>query len=215
MQTARMSIERANPGVSPRFPARRALGAMLLAATLAGCASGPVVRSDYDHQADFSGYRTFGFMQPLGTDRAGYAGLLTQRLKAATTAQMEMRGYTYRPDAPDLLINFSAKQQQKTDVIPAAPAPVGYYGYRAGFYGAWPGYGWGDDVIQYTEGTLNVDLVDARRKQLVWEGVATGELRDPAKAASPEQVDATVAQIFSRYPFRAGSGAVQQAPKTP
>ena len=192
--------------------------ALLLTVVLAGCASGPVVRSDYDHQADFAQYRTFGYMQPLGTDRAGYAGLLTQRLKAATTAQMEMRGYTYRAESPDLLVNFSSKLQKQTEVVPAAPPPapyMGYYGYRTGFYGAWPGYGWGDDVIQYTEGTLNIDLIDARRKQLVWEGVATGEVRDPQQAASPETVDKTVAQIFSNYPFRAGSGAVQTAPRKP
>ena len=55
-------------------PLRRlALPATLAAASLlvAGCASGPEVRADYDHAADFGKYRTYGFVSqttPL-TDR--------------------------------------------------------------------------------------------------------------------------------------------------
>ncbi len=175
---------------------------------LAACASGPTVKGDYDHQADFAQYRTFGFMTPLGTDRAGYSTLLTERLKNATRSQMEMRGYTYSASSPDLLVNFGAKMQQKTQVTPAAPMGP-YYGYRAGFYGGWPGYGWGEDVYQYTEGTLNIDLVDARRRQLVWEGVAVGEVQDPDSTGSTQKVDQVVAEIFAKYPFRAGVAAPQ------
>jgi len=182
------------------------LPALAVASLLSACASGPDIRSDYDHGADFARYRSFGFMSPLGTDKAGYSSLLTERLKTATRGQMEMRGYTYDAQSPDLLVNFNARLQQKTQVTPA-PGP--YYGYRMGFYGGWPGYGWGDDVYQYNEGTLNIDLIDARHKQLVWEGISQGIVDDVAKAASPQNVDASVAQIFSRYPFRAGNGRAQ------
>ena len=47
---------------------------------LSACASGPNIVSDYDQTADFSSYRTFGFLDPLGTDRAGYTTLVTERL---------------------------------------------------------------------------------------------------------------------------------------
>ncbi|MCE7075983.1 DUF4136 domain-containing protein [Bordetella bronchiseptica] len=183
------------------------------AGLLAGCASGPTLRSDYDHSANFAQYRTFAFMSPLGTDRAGYSSLLTERLKQATRGQLEMRGYTYDESKPDLLVNFNGKLQEKTQVTPAPPPMGPYYGYRAGFYGGWPGYGWGDDVYQCTEGTLNIDLIDARRRQLVWEGVATGEVNDLDKAQSAASVEQGVAQIFSKYPFRAGNGQPQTPPK--
>jgi len=186
-----------------------------MAALLAACASGPTVKSDYDHQADFSRYRTFGYMSPLGTDKAGYSTLLTERLKDATRGQMEMRGYVYAATNPDLLVNFNGKLQQKTEVSQAPPPPMGpYYGYRSGFYGGWPGYGWNDTVYQYTEGTLNIDLVDPRRKQLVWEGVAVGEVRDPEAATSPQSIEKAVAQVFSQYPFRAGVAAPQLPDKS-
>ena len=194
--------------------ALKMLTAGSMTALLAACASGPTVKSDYDHQANFAQYQTFGYMSPLGTDKAGYNTLLTERLKSAARGQMEMRGYTYSATNPDLLLNFGAKLQQQTEVTPGF-APMGpYYGYRTGFYGGWPGYGWGDDVYQYTEGTLSVDLVDARRRQLVWEGVAVGEVQDPGSAGSQQNVDKVVAEIFAKYPFRAGVGTPQVPDKT-
>ena len=60
--------------------ALKLLTAGSMTALLAACASGPTVKSDYDHQADFAQYRTFGYMTPLGTDKAGYNTLLTERL---------------------------------------------------------------------------------------------------------------------------------------
>lgn len=186
-----------------------------LVTILAACASSPAIKSDYDHQADFSRYRTFGYMSPLGTDKAGYSTLLTERLKDATRGQMEMRGYVYDAANPDLLVNFNGKLQQKTQVSEAPPPPMGpYYGYRSGFYGGWPGYGWGDTVYQYTEGTLNIDLVDARRKQMVWEGVAVGEVQNPDTATSSQNIDKAVAGIFAKYPFRAGVAAPQLPDKS-
>ena len=186
-----------------------------LVTILAACSSSPAIKSDYDHQADFSRYRTFGYMSPLGTDKAGYSTLLTERLKDATRGQMEMRGYVYDASNPDLLVNFNGKLQQKTQVTEAPPPPMGpYYGYRSGFYGGWPGYGWGDTVYQYTEGTLNIDLVDARRKQMVWEGVAVGEVQNPDTATSSQNIDKAVAGIFAKYPFRAGVAAPQVPDKS-
>ena len=180
------------------------LAAGCLAALLSACATGPSIRSDYDQKADFSRYRTFGYMSPLGTDNAGYSSLLTERLKDATRGQMEMRGYVYNTADPDLLINFNGKLQQK----PGHPGAAGigpYCGYRSGFWRLarlWLGR----YRLSSTEGTLNIDLVDARRKQ-VWEGVAVGEVRNPEMATSQQSVEKAVAQVFSKYPFRAGVAA--------
>ena len=175
---------------------------------ISACASGPQVKSDYDHSADFAAYRTFAFMQPLGTDRAGYTTLLTQRLKALARLQMEQRGYVYDEQLPDLLLNFLAQSQQKTEYVPPPPMPWGpnYFGYRMGWYDPWVGYGFGPDVIQYTQGVLSIDLIDARKKQLVWEGVATSVIDNVEQAASEKQLAPVVADIFAKYPFLAGSG---------
>ena len=177
----------------------------LLATALAGCSTGPQVRADYDHSTNFALYRTFGYITPLGTDVDGYSTLITQRLKAATQRELEARGYRYDDAHPDLLVNFSAKLENKIDVQPVMAPPVGYYGYRAAaFYGAWPAYGFQNNVDQYTQGTLNIDLVDAARKQLVWEGVAVGRVTNDKLANPAPAIDNAVKEIFAKYPYRAG-----------
>ncbi|MET1161972.1 MAG: DUF4136 domain-containing protein [Pseudoxanthomonas sp.] len=177
----------------------------LAAVVLASCATGPKVSTDYDRSADFSAYRTFGFFEQLGTDTAGYESLITQTLKAAARREMEARGYTYAESGADLLINFNAKLAQQTRVTQTpAPRPMDY-GYRRGFYSGWgPSYGYDTHVDQYVEGTLNIDVVDARRKQLVWEGVAVGRVKDRPAEDRQAAINAAVAEIFSKYPFRAG-----------
>ena len=106
-------------------------------------------------------------------------------------------------------MNFNAILQEKTQVR-QTPAPVGvggYYGYRGGFYDPWGGYGYATEthVSQYTEGTFNIDLVDARRKKLVWEAVGVGRVSQKAVEELEERVNEGVAKFFELYPFTAGS----------
>lgn len=178
-------------------------GALLLA--LGGCASAPEVRVDFDRSAGFTQYKTFGFASPLGTDRGGYQTIVSQNLKAATQRELEARGMHLDSAAPQLLVNFNATLSEQLRVTPGPTVGIGmgrgYYGYRYGMYGAWPLYTDMTTVTQYTEGTLNIDVIDAARKQLVWEGVVTKSVtqkdRDDVKAA----IDAAVAAAFAKYPI--------------
>lgn len=172
---------------------------------LAGCASGPTIRSDYDRGADFSKYRTFAFFEPLGTDQSGYESLITLTLKNAVREQMESRGYRLVDSAPDLLVNFNGRLAQRTDVSQTPAPPPMYYGYRRGIYGGWGGYAYETRVDQYVEGTLNIDLIDAGRKQLVWEGVAVGRVGNKSREERQAVLRSAIAEIFADYPFRAGN----------
>ena len=175
---------------------------------LAGCATGPRITSEADPEADFGGYRTFGFYAPLALEKEGYATPTTDRIKAAARAQLESRGYTYTTEQPDLWLNLNAYMQEKTDVSSYPTVDYNYYySYRARSYFAVPF--WHDEthVRQYTEGTLNVDLVDRRKNRLVWEGIAVGRIAKLKPAERAARIDATVAEIFARYPYRAGSAA--------
>lgn len=195
-----------------KLPAVREIAAALLLATalalVAGCATTrkPDIRVDFDRSADFASYRTYGFPDELGTDRAGYSTLITTYFRDAVDREMQLRGYRYVETEPDLLVNFFANAR---DVIMTRRRPnmwvsYGYYGYRYGLYSAWPMYYDGVDTVQYRVGTANIDIVDAERNQLVWEGVAEGRLsRDIMENPQPA-IDDVVRELFARYPGRVG-----------
>lgn len=180
----------------------------ILFTMLGACASGPKIRSDYDPTADFSQYETYNFFADAGPDSTDYQSFFSSYVTDAISKEMEKRGYE-RSNDPDLLINFNAILQDKTKVT-TTPAPMygGYYGYRGGFYDPWMGYGYGQEthVSQYTEGTFNIDIVDAEKKKLVWEAVGVGRVSESDLENLEERVNAAVPQYFAKFPFRAGSG---------
>ena len=179
---------------------------LLLLASLAGCSSSGTLRSDYDPGADFGAFQTWNFIEDAGPDYAGYESLFTRYMLEAITIEMDKRGYV-KSDNPDLLVNFNAYIQDKTKVTTtSAPMAGGYYGYRGGHYGAWGGYGYGTEtrVSQYTEGTFNIDIIDANRHQLVWEAVAVGRITSKVRENVRKTVMEGVPNFFALYPFVAG-----------
>ena len=186
-------------------PLRWLLAALLLA-LLAACATGPRLSSDSDPRADFSAYRTFAFYSPLAIEREGYASLVSGRMKAAARAEMEARGYRYSEEDPDLWLNINAYMQRRTDVSTIPDVDYAYYySYRHRGYVAVPYWHDRTTVHRYTEGTMNIDLVDAERNALVWEGIAVGRVtRNQDAAARDAAIDATIRDIFAAYPHRAG-----------
>jgi len=183
---------------------------MLAAAAvlLASCASKFSIESDYDHTIDFSQYKTYAFFQPMGIENPNYSSILGSHFREAISREMDSRGYTMS-DNPDLMINVSGRMQDKTKVTTTSDPYMGggYYGYRRGAYGTWGGYGYGTQthVSQYTEGTINVDMVDRAAKRMVWEGVAVGRVNEKKTGEETrEGIDAGIAEMFAGYPFRAG-----------
>jgi hypothetical protein len=182
---------------------------ILSASAFAGCASSPDIMSDYDPGANFGVYNTYNFVEGAGPDYGNYQSFFTKYVIAAVTIEMEKRGYT-KSDDPDLLVNFGAKLDDKVDVrTTSAPMTGGYYGYRRGAYGAWGGYGYGTEthVSEYTEGTFNIDIIDNRRQQLVWEAVGIGRITDKKRENLEETVKTGVPNYFAQYPFVAGSSS--------
>ena len=175
---------------------------------IAGCASKPTIETDYDHTVDFTQFKTYAFFNPMGIESPSYSSIYGSIFRAAISKEMESRGYT-QSDNPDLLINVSGRLQDKTKVTTTSDPYMsgGYYGYRRGAYGAWGGYGYGTQthVSNYTEGTVNVDMVDRVQKRMVWEGVAVGRINE--KTTNEERranIHAGIQEMFAGYPFRAG-----------
>ena len=171
---------------------------------LAACEPSVKISSDYDKTANFSQYKSFNLYRFV--DHQGYISDLNRR-RIATAVRNEMlkKGLTEKDSTTaDLLVNAVAIIKHKRDVS----ANTNYYGY-GGFYRpyAWgPGYGgaYGTttyNVDEYKEGTLMVDVVDAKTHQLVWQGVGEGRIDESKDNAKREaKINDAVAKILAGYP---------------
>lgn len=171
---------------------------------LAGCASGPKVRSDAAANTNFSSYKTFGFMPEPATDKAGYTTLVTQHFKDAITSEMTALGYQFSETNADLLVNFNSNVESRTDVrsMPSASFHYGYYHYRRGIYAGFPIYTTDVDTVHYKVGTVNIDVVDAAKKQLIWEGVSEGTLKRKDLEQPKQAIANVITLIFQQFPTR-------------
>lgn len=185
---------------------------VLVAALLAACATGPRVRTDYDPEADFGRYRSWGFYKPIAMEESGYSTWISDRIKDNVRREMEARGYRYDEQAPDLLVNFQGIVRERTNVwsVPRTDYHW-FYSYRRRAYFAVPFWYDETQVSQYTEGTLTVDLVDAARNRMVWTGAAIGRVVQRSPQEKAAEIDRAISAIFAQYPYGAGSAQPVQA----
>ena len=159
------------------------------AVLMAACAaSGPKVRTDRDPTANLASYKTFAFYDQLLGDRARYSSVMSNRLRAATIAELTKRGYTYDTRAPQLRVNLFLQVANRQDVR-STPA-----------MGLRPWIGRDIETVGYKAGTLRIDLVDVVRNSSVWQGVAEGKIPEEALNNPGPVIDEVVRSIFRQFP---------------
>ena len=156
------------------------------------------VATDYDKKANFNEYKTFAFFK-TGIDKAEISDLDKRRILRAIEAELLAKGFT-KSENPDLLISLFTKSQQRVDVYNNS---WGYGAWGWGGYGGFgPGWGWGwnqPNTTVRTQGVLYIDLIDAKKKELIWQGMGTGYLsRNMEK--KEERIKEFVAKIMEKYP---------------
>lgn len=165
-------------------------------ALLAACASKPTIRSNLDPAADFSKFQTYGYFDEVTGRAPAYDSFATRYIKNAIDHELQLRGFK-KSNEPQLLVNTHVQTKDKVQVT-ETPYAGGYYGYRYGMYG-W-GAGVSTSVDNYTEGTLNVDVVDVTSKKLLWEGIAVGRIHEKSRDDPQAAINEVVRQIFEKFP---------------
>ena len=157
------------------------------------------VAADYDKNANFSTYKTFAFFK-TGIDKAEISDLDKRRILRAIEAELLAKGFT-KSETPDLLISLFTKSNQRVDVYNNA---WGWGGWGWGGWGGFgPGWGWGwnnqPNISTSIEGVLYIDLIDANKKELVWQGMGTGYLTQNMDKKE-ERIREFVVKIMEKYP---------------
>lgn len=187
----------------PQFLTRRAVllaASWLLLLGTSGCttASRVGVTNDFDHAVNFRAYKTWSWypQQPGDAESGpakGYESFLDKRLRAAVAIEMTQKGLTEVDKAPDIYVAYSARVEDKQQVSPYYNG-MGYpYGCGYGYYGR--NY---SPVTQYKAGTVVIDIIDARRKELAWRG--TGQAQLNQNSIGEAETTRIVNGILSTYP---------------
>lgn len=167
-----------------------------------GCASGMQVSHDLNPDVDFSAYESFALLEEEQA-RPASQQLFAARVKAALETVMQEKGLRLTNSDPDLLIAWDAATEGKMSVSTYGTSyGVGYRGrYRWGGGGGWnTGYST-TSVNRWTEGTLVVEIVDARLEELVFTASAQAKLNENL---SPEDrtdnVNRAISRILGAFP---------------
>ena len=172
----------------------KTLPLLLLLVLVATSCSSVRVASDYDKNANFSQLKTFAFYK-TGIDKAEISDLDKRRILRAIESELLAKGYT-KSENPDMLVSIFTKSQQRVDGYNNA---WGYGGWGWGGFGGW-GWGWNQpSVSTRTEGTLYIDLIDAKKKELVWQGMGTGYLSQNMERKE-ERIKEFVTKVMEKYP---------------
>lgn len=151
------------------------------------------VTTDYDTKADFNKYKTFAFYKK-GIDEAKISDLDKKRIMRAIERELLAKEMT-KSKNPDVLVSLFTKSRERVDVNDSF-----YGGFYSGYYYPWYYGRTPVNVSQYTEGTLFIDIIDAKQKDLIWQGVGTGALSTRSVERKIERINEFVKEIMAKYP---------------
>ena len=158
---------------------------------LTSCSS-VYVNIDYDKKANFENYKTYAYNK-ISVDKLEISDLDKKRILYALDAAMPTKGFS-KSENPDVLINIFTKERERVNVY-------NNMGWGPG-WGWGMGWGMGMGFTQTTttpEGTLYIDIVDAKTKELVWQGIGTGYLTTNFEKKD-ERIAEFVSKILEKYP---------------
>lgn len=170
---------------------------IIVAVFASACAPSVKVSADYDRSVNFSAYKTFS-MYEMKADNVNQ--LNQDRIEKYIRVEMSKRGYVENNMNPDLKVNAVTVLKNRRG-ISASTTYAGYGGfYRP--YGIWgaPVAGYTSvNTYDYKDGSLVIDVIDAKANKIVWTGSAVAELYNQPK--NPEEaISTTVAKIMANYP---------------
>ncbi len=186
-----------------------------LALASGACSSGIRVRTTTAPDANLAGLHTFRVLN--APERRADAPALSandpmldnsitnQALRQDLVQGFEAKGYTLDRSDPDFVVAYYAGTKEKMDTTYWNPDPYWRYGYRGYRYGwAWPWYGYASPypwmrVQEYTEGSVIVDVVNPKTRELIWRGQGVAQVSDDPNTYAKELAK-TVDAILKKFP---------------
>jgi len=170
-------------------------------------AKAQTVRVNWQQKAPFSDYKTYAWHTTQSQNNSFYQQFVTEYVDDSLhkAGLQKVSG----SQNPDLLVAYHFTTQELMDSTTTSDG-FGWGGPWGGPWSFWGGWGgWGGDFgpeVSTTEerprtmGILSVDLIDAKKKQLVWRGQATEDSVATTQKGDERQVQKSVNKMFDHFP---------------
>jgi hypothetical protein len=175
--------------------------------------------TDLDRTVNFAAYKSFNWGEgEVKVENPVYeSGLINKNIRHTVEEEFAKRGIVRDKQNPDFIVSYHTYTEQKER---RTRSP--FYGhpyYPFGFYPFMYGWGWGPyaygmpQVERYTEGTLIIDISDAKSDELIWRGTVSGKVDDVGNLQ--KQIAKGVRAIIKKYPVTPEASPVlpQEAPR--
>lgn len=121
--------------------------------------------------------------------------VVNEAIKTSIKDELEARGYRSNPSRPDLLISYRVleRQARMKGYVNDVPTMVGSTEVRQP-----------SDTTTHTleSGTLLISLIDTKTHEVVWDGFASGLVRDNAFITEEAKIKEAVHLIMEEFKYR-------------
>ena len=162
------------------------------------------VTTDFNKNTDFSQYKTFTFLGWQKDSEQLMNDLDKERMRNAFANEFHSRDLKKGGKDADMAITLYLVLEQKTSTT----AYTNYYG-TSGLYGRYGrgAWGWGNgysnttyNEYDYIKGTLVMDVYDNKTNQLIWQGVASGSVKENPQKRD-KSIPKTVKKLMKKFPI--------------
>ncbi len=170
---------------------RRVLAGLVFCVVVSTVAFAQKINTDWDRSANFANFHTY-MWEPSPHPAKNF---WNDRIMDAIDKQLQAKGFTKVDSNPDMWVVYSNSIKDQKQVVGT--------GYNMG-----PGWGWGwwggPSSVTYNtyvtkEGTLVVDIADAKDKNLLWRGDATDTISDNTNK-NINNLNKAVEKLFKNFP---------------
>lgn len=155
------------------------------------------VSQDYDQSFDFSALETFAWYP--GEFGLADNDLIDRRIRDAIVAKLAARNFTLTDETPDFYVSYDLTVEQRVSTNNVSTG-ISVGRSTGGRYTS-IGFGTGNQVRTFDEGTLSIDVVDPPADRLVWRGIATQPASthtDPQR--STREINEAVEKMLAQFP---------------
>lgn len=159
---------------------------------------------DYNQNTDFTTYKNYDWM-PFPKNMQ-VNPLNRSRFVTAVNVNLASKGLRQNPAKADLYIAAHFGKEEKVDLTSwgytYAPEDIYLgYGYRHSIHSPALTSSYGISTYRYEEGTLILDFIDTKTKQLIWRATAKAVVSpESSPQKQTEKINDAVQEILSNFP---------------